>query len=108
MYRRKYIFTHLYLTFSRIPVAAPAVKDQVHIRNAEAAQLARALARETGKTITEIVLDALRQYRDAQSQHSPLGRIKNWRRLLRRDRGRLIQSEVPIEAFYNQNTGLPE
>ena len=35
------------------------VKDQVHIRNAEAAQLARALARQTGKTISEAVLDAL-------------------------------------------------
>jgi hypothetical protein len=39
------------------------VKDQVHIRNAEAAHLARALARQTGRTISEIVLDALRQYR---------------------------------------------
>jgi hypothetical protein len=84
------------------------VKDQVHIRNAEAAQLARALARQTGKTITEVVLDALRQYRGSQSQPSPPGRIKHWRRLLRRDQGRLIQSEVPIEAFYDQDTGLPE
>jgi hypothetical protein len=84
------------------------VKDQVHIRNAEAAQLARALARQTGKTITEIVLDALRQYRAARSQPSSPGRIKQWRRLLRRDHGRLIQFEVPIEAFYDQDTGLPE
>ncbi|MBV8088615.1 MAG: type II toxin-antitoxin system VapB family antitoxin [Alphaproteobacteria bacterium] len=84
------------------------MKDQLHIRNAEAAQLARALARQTGKTITEIVLDALRQYRCAQGQPSPPGRIKQWRRLLRRDKGRLIRSEVPIEAFYNRDTGLPE
>jgi hypothetical protein len=86
----------------------PVVKDQVHIRNAEAAQLARALARQTGKTITEIVLDALRQYRGAQGQPSPPGRIEQWRRLLRRDKGRLIRSEVPIESFHNQDTGLPE
>jgi hypothetical protein len=98
----------MYLTFSLHSGRGAVVKDQVYIRNAEAAQLAHALARETGKTITEIVLDALRQYRSAQSQPPPLGRIKKWRRLLRRDRGRLIQSEVPIEAFYNQNTGLPE
>jgi hypothetical protein len=39
-------------------VEAPSVKDQVHIRNAEAAQLASALARQTGKTISEVVLDA--------------------------------------------------
>jgi hypothetical protein len=63
----------------------PLVKDQVHIRNAEAAQLARALARQTGKTITNVVLDALRQYRGAQGQASAPGRIKQWRLLLRRD-----------------------
>jgi hypothetical protein len=38
------------------------MKDQVHIRNAEAAHLARALARQTGKTISEVALEALRQY----------------------------------------------
>jgi len=84
------------------------VKDQVHIRNAEAAQLARALARQTGKTISEVVLDALRRYRVAQGQPSPPDRIAQWRRLLRRDRARLIRHEVPIEAFYNPDTGLPE
>jgi hypothetical protein len=86
----------------------PIVKDQVHIRNAEAAQLARALARQTGKTITEVVLDALRQYRGGQGRPAPPSRIKQWHRLLRRDQARLIRPEVPIEAFYNQDTGLPE
>lgn len=84
------------------------MKDQVHIRNTEAAQLARALARQTGKTISEVVLDALRQYRAAQDQPSPPGRIKQWQRLLRRDQARLIRPELPIEEFYNQDTGLPE
>ena len=46
-----------------VPRKETSVKDQVHIRNAEAAQLARALARQTGKTISAVVLDALRQYR---------------------------------------------
>ena len=90
--------------FHRVPL----VRDQVHIRNAEAAQLARALARQTGKTITEVVLDALRQYRGAQDPPSPPGRIKQWRLLLRGDQARLIRPEVPIEALYNQDTGLPE
>jgi hypothetical protein len=54
-------------------VETPSVKDQVHIRNAEAAQLARTLARQTGKTISEVVLDALRQYRAAQGQPSGRG-----------------------------------
>jgi hypothetical protein len=89
-------------------VEASFVKDQVHIRNAEAAQLARALARQTGKTISAVVLDALRRYRVAQSQPSSPDRIAQWRRLLRRDRARLIRDDVPIEAFYNPDTGLPE
>lgn len=38
-------------------------EDQVHIRDAQAAQLARALAHQTSKTIRAVVLDALRQYR---------------------------------------------
>jgi hypothetical protein len=89
-------------------VEAPSVKDQVHIRNAEAAQLASALARQTGKTISEVVLDALRQYRAVQGQPSRRWRMKRWRRLLRRDQARLIRPEVPIDAFYNQDTSLPE
>ena len=93
--------------FSELPGVQP-VRDQVHIRNAEAAQLAHSLARETGKTITDVVLDALRQNRGPRSQPSPPGRIKQWRRLLHRDQSRLIRSEVPIEALYNQDTGLPE
>jgi hypothetical protein len=84
------------------------VKDQVHIRNAEAAELARALARQTGKTISEVVLDALRRYRAIQNQPPEPDRIEQWRRLLRRDRARLIRPEVPLEAFYNRETGLPE
>jgi len=84
-----------------------SVKDQVHIRNAEAAQLARKLARQTGRTISEVVLDALRQYR-SQPQPRDGNRVELWRRLLRRDRARLTRPEVPIEAFYNEETGLPE
>jgi hypothetical protein len=82
------------------------VKDQLHIRNAEAAQLARALARQTGKTISGVVLDALRRYRVARGQPAPPDRIAQWRRLLRRDRARLIRDEVRIEASYNPDTGL--
>jgi len=84
------------------------MSDQVHIRNAEAARLARTLARQSGKTITEVVLDALRRYRAVQSKPGTQGRIKEWRRLLRHDRGGLLHPEVPIESFYNEATGLPE
>ncbi|HJU18904.1 MAG TPA: type II toxin-antitoxin system VapB family antitoxin [Stellaceae bacterium] len=84
------------------------VKDQVHIRNAEAAQLARALARQTGKTISEVVLAALRQYRPQPHPPEHGNRIGLWRQLLHRDRTRLTQTEVAIESFYNENTGLPE
>jgi hypothetical protein len=79
------------------------VRDQVHIRNAEAAQLAR----QTGKTISEVVLDALRQYRP-QPHPRDGNRVELWRQLLRRDRARLREPEAPIESFYNEETGLPE
>jgi hypothetical protein len=84
------------------------MKDQVHIRNAEAAELARALARQTGKTIGQVVLDALRRYCDTRNQAPEQGRIEQWHQLLRRDRARLIRHEVPVEAFYDPDTGLPE
>jgi hypothetical protein len=84
------------------------VKDQVHIRNAEAAQLARALARQTGKTISEIVLDALRQYRPGGRGAAPQKEVEGWRRLLREDRKRgMTQPGTPIEALYDEATGLP-
>jgi len=95
-------------------VAVPAVaeyicimKDQVHIRNAEAAELARALARQTGRTISDVVLEALRQYRPRPSVPDSAGRAKAWRRLLRRDRARLKHPETPVEALYDEGTGLP-
>jgi hypothetical protein len=83
------------------------MKDQVHIRNAEAAQLARALARQTGKTISEIVLDALRKYRPARRAPAPRNRANRWRRLVREDARAIAEPETPIEALYDEVTGLP-
>jgi hypothetical protein len=88
--------------------AGRVMKDQVHIRNAEAANLARALARQTGRTISEVVLDALRQYRPSRHAPAPRKRIERWRRLLSEDRKRQKgKSETPIEALYDKATGLP-
>jgi hypothetical protein len=85
-----------------------SLKDQVHIRNAEAAQLARTLARQTGKTMSEIVLDALRQYRPGHPGRASRKEVEAWRRLLREDRQRgLTPAEVPVEALYDETTGLP-
>jgi hypothetical protein len=84
-----------------------AVKDQVHIRNAEAAQLVRALARQTGKTMTEVMLDALRQYRPTSKRAPERNLLERWRRLLREDRKNLAREETPIEAMYDDATGLP-
>jgi hypothetical protein len=85
------------------------VKDQVHIRNTEAAQLARTLARQTGKTISEVVLDALRQYRPSRRGGAPRRRLEHWRRLLREDRKRgMAKPEIPIEPLYDEVTGLPK
>jgi hypothetical protein len=94
--------THVPNWFERV-----AVKDQVHIRNAEAAHLARALARQTGKTISEIVLDALRQYRPGRHAASSRRRVEHWQRLLADDRQQ-HKLETPIEALYDQVTGLPK
>jgi len=83
--------------------------DQIHIRNAEAAQLARLMARQSGKTISGVVLDALRQYRSRGAGPPPPKRIATWRRLLRADRRRgLAQPETPVEALYDEATGLPQ
>jgi hypothetical protein len=85
------------------------MKDQVHIRNAEAAHLARTLARQARKTITEVVLDALRQYRPDHHGPSARGRIEHWRQLLREDRKGLTgKTETPVEALYDDATGLPK
>jgi hypothetical protein len=97
---------------SRVP-AEPidrriALNDQVHICNAEAAQLARALARQTGKTISEVVLEALRQYQPHHRKPASKGQIERWRRLLREDRKHgFRRPETPIEALYDDTTGLP-
>jgi hypothetical protein len=87
------------------------MKDQVHIRNAEAAELARTLARQTGKTITEVVLDALRRYQPPREE-SPADRkrrVARLQRLLEKDwaRGRR-EPEITIEDMYDEETGLPK
>jgi hypothetical protein len=84
------------------------VKDQVHIRNAEAAHLARTLARQTGRTISDVVLEALRQYRPHSPRAVPQKQVALWRRLLHEDRARgVARPETPIEALYDDATGLP-
>jgi hypothetical protein len=88
--------------------AEDRVKDQVHIRNAEAAHLARTLARQTGRTISEVVLDALRQYRPRRRVPAARRRLAHWRRLLREDRERgMAKPEIAVEALYDAVTGLP-
>jgi hypothetical protein len=83
------------------------MKDQVHIRNAEAAHLARTLARQTGRTISDIVLEALRQYHPSRRVAAQRGGVTHWRRLLSEDRKRQAAPETPIEAIYGEVTGLP-
>jgi hypothetical protein len=83
------------------------MKDELHIRNAKAAHLARILARRTGQTIDEVVLEALRQYRPASRQPARQGRIKYRRRLLRKDRAGRVTPEMPIEAIYDETSDCP-
>lgn len=83
------------------------MKDQFHIRNAEAAQLARALAQQTQRTISDVVLDALRQYRPERRRPSQRKRVERWRQLLRDDRQGIADPATPIETLYEETTGLP-
>jgi hypothetical protein len=84
------------------------MKDQIHIRNHEAAELARALARQTDQTISGVVLDALRQYRPGGRRRVTAKRAGRWRRLLREDRARgMREPGVPVEDLYDEATGLP-
>jgi hypothetical protein len=85
-----------------------SMKDQVHIRNREAAHLARTLARQTGRTISEIVLDALRQYRPDRRRPATRKRIERWNKLLREDRVGMAKPEIPLERLYDHATGLPK
>jgi hypothetical protein len=86
-----------------------SMADQIHIRNAEAAQLARLMARQSGKTISEVVLDALRRYRSGGADPPPPERIATWRRRLRSDRQLgVTQPETSVEALYDEATGLPQ
>ncbi|HTT84264.1 MAG TPA: type II toxin-antitoxin system VapB family antitoxin [Rhizomicrobium sp.] len=85
------------------------MKDQVHIRNREAAHLARTLARETGVTISDIVLEALRQYRPQKRKRQPARVLSRWRKLLEADRKALQGGpEIPVESLYDEATGLPK
>jgi hypothetical protein len=84
------------------------MKDEIHIRNAEAAQLARDLARQSGKTIGEVILEALRQYRPRRPSQVPRKQIAKWQRLLREDRKHLRRQEISIEGLYDEETGLPK
>ncbi|HEY5047073.1 MAG TPA: type II toxin-antitoxin system VapB family antitoxin [Rhizomicrobium sp.] len=83
------------------------MKDQVYIRNAEAAHLARTLAKQTGTTINAVVPDALRQYRPRGGAPVRGRRLSHWRRLLRKDREGRLAPEAPIESLYDETAGLP-
>jgi hypothetical protein len=60
-----------------------------------------------GKTISDLVLEALRQYRPSQAARRR--QVAHWLRLLQKDReqGRL-KPEIPVEALYDEATGLPK
>ena len=85
------------------------MKDQVHIRNSEAAHLARTLAKQAGATISDVVLEALRQYRPRKPKRQPARVLSRWQKLLQADREALAgRSESPIESLYDEATGLPK
>jgi hypothetical protein len=85
------------------------MRDQIHIRGAEAAHLARTLARETGRTMNDVVLDALRQYRPRRPAARPQRRVAKWQELLREDRAqRKDGREINVEYLCDKASGLPK
>jgi len=83
------------------------MKDLVHISSVEAAHLARALARQTGRTISEVVLEVLRQYRPGRRQVAPLSAPSAGGGFCARIARAMAEPEIPIEALYDEATGLP-
>jgi hypothetical protein len=55
------------------------------------------------------VLEALRQYRPRRRTPALRLRAEQWRRLLREDRVQgVAEPEIPIEALYDEASGLPK
>lgn len=79
------------------------MSDQVHIRDAETAGLLRAYAAQTGRTMREILREAMLQYRP---QPKKTGSLSDLDYLLVEDWKRLKPNPGTIEDMYDDQ-GLP-
>ena len=77
--------------------------NQIHVRGAETAALLREAARQTGRTITEVLREAVRAYvpvrHPAPKQVDPC-------RLLARDHEQLVEKPGAVDDPYDAD-GLP-
>jgi hypothetical protein len=79
------------------------MSDQIHIRDAETAQLLREAARQTGRSMTEVLREAVRGY---VPRRSPPPTPVDIQRLLAEDRAQLVDDSWTIEDLYDED-GLP-
>jgi hypothetical protein len=69
--------------------------DQIHIRDGETVRLLRAMARQTGRSVTEVLREAVRAHAPAPRTTTPV----DARRLLADDRAQLLERAGGGEVF---------
>ncbi len=80
------------------------MSDQVHIRDPESAELLRMFAAQTGRTMKEILRDALQRYRPSPV---PARSLSDLDYLLELDRAQLVANPESLEDLYDED-GLPK
>ena len=82
--------------------------DQVHIRDAETVALLRTLARQTGRSMKDVMRDALHDYaaRAAGPPADP-DRVARSLALLRKDQEDVLPGAGSIDALLYGSDGLP-
>lgn len=79
------------------------MSDQIHVRDPESAQLLRMFAAQTGRTMRDILRDALRSYKPRRPSSASLSDLDY---LLEKDWAQLGPNPGTIEDMYDEQ-GLP-
>jgi hypothetical protein len=86
------------------PFQEPPMSDQVHIRDPESAELLRMFAAQTGRTMKDILRDALRTYTPRPLQEGSLCDLDH---LLALDWAQLKENPETLDDLYDED-GLPK
>ena len=77
--------------------------NEIHVRDAETAALLREAARQTGRTMTEVLREAVRAYVPVRQ---PAPKQVDARRLLARDHAQLVEKPRALDDLHGAD-GLP-